>query len=303
MLFYKENLDVLKKNNIIQKIFFEQDGAKPHTSFNNKKLIKNLFGDYFIQNPPNSPDLAYPIETLWALLKKNVKKRMPKDLDELKKFTIEEWNKIPEDYPKKLVNNYLKRIKKVIEIKGNRLEPFHLNNIRKEIEEEEQRKSKEGKIKQKRGNINKRILKMKRIYNDKNLHRLRNKEIRGLKSLKKGVTQKYKKYKIKNVRARKREEKAKYDDKIKELREMALIEYLQHLRDEKEDELNWNKKYHVKNEEELEEDEETIDTMGETINKILKLGDFISKNNLKYKLAFKKLEYTFEEINEERKTK
>ena len=214
---------------------------------------------------------------------------MPKDLDELKKFTIEEWNKIPEDYPKKLVNNYLKRIKKVIEIKGNRLEPFHLNNIRKEIEEEEQRKSKEGKIKQKRGNINKRILKMKRIYNDKNLHRLRNKEIRGLKSLKKGVTQKYKKYKIKNVRARKREEKAKYDDKIKELREMALIEYLQHLRDEKEDELNWNKKYHVKNEEELEEDEETIDTMGETINKILKLGDFISKNNLKYKLAFKKI--------------
>ena len=84
---------------------------------------------------------------------------------------------------------------------------------------------------------------------------------------------------------------------------MALIEYLQHLRDEKEDELNWNKKYHVKNEEELEEDEETIDTMGETINKILKLGDFISKNNLKYKLAFKKLEYTWEEINEDRKTK
>ena len=52
------------------------------------------------------------------------------------------------------------------------------------------------------------------------------------------MTQKYKKYKIKNVRTRKREEKAKYDDKIKELREMALIEYLQHLRDEKEDKLN-----------------------------------------------------------------
>ena len=90
-----------------------------------------------IQNPPNSPDLAYPIETLWALLKKNVKKRMPKDLEELKKFTIEEWNKIPDDYPKKLVKNYLKRVKKVVEINGNRLEPFHLNEIRKEIEDEE----------------------------------------------------------------------------------------------------------------------------------------------------------------------
>ena len=49
-----------------------------------------MFGDNLIQNPPNSPDLAYPIETLWALLKKNVKKRMPQNLEELQKFTIEE---------------------------------------------------------------------------------------------------------------------------------------------------------------------------------------------------------------------
>ena len=33
------------------------------------------------------------------------------NVEELQKFTIEEWNKIPEDYPKKLVKNYLKRIK------------------------------------------------------------------------------------------------------------------------------------------------------------------------------------------------
>ena len=81
----------------------------------------------------------------YGLIKKNVKKRMPKDLDELQKFIIEEWNKIPEDYPKKFVSNYLERMKKVIEIKGNRLESFHLNSIRKEIEEEERRKSKEKK--------------------------------------------------------------------------------------------------------------------------------------------------------------
>ena len=166
LLFYKENIEELKKNNIIQKIFIEQDGATPHTSFNNKKLLKNLFGENLIQNPPNSPDLAYPIETLWALLKKNVKKRMPKNLEELQKYTIEEWNKIPEDYPKKLVKNYLKRIRKVIEIKGNRLEPFHLNDIRNEIEEEKQRrtdKSKEDIKKGKQGNNNKRILKKKYI--------------------------------------------------------------------------------------------------------------------------------------------
>ena len=32
---------------------------------------------------------------------------------------------------KKLVKNYIKRVKKVVEINGNRLEPFHLDEIRK----------------------------------------------------------------------------------------------------------------------------------------------------------------------------
>ena len=42
---------------------------------------------------------------------------------------------------------------------------------------------------------------------------------------------------------------------------MALIDYIQHLRDEKEEKLNQDKKYHTKAEESLEEDEETIATI------------------------------------------
>ena len=38
--------------------------------------------------PPTSPDLAYPIESLWANLKKNMKKRNPKDYEELKNFVL-----------------------------------------------------------------------------------------------------------------------------------------------------------------------------------------------------------------------
>jgi len=182
LLFYKENLEELKKNNIIKKIFFEWDGATPHMSFNNKKLIKNLFGENLIQNPLNSPDLAYPIETLRALLKKNVKKRMPKDLQELQKFTIEEWNKIPDDYPKKLVKNYLKR----------------------------------------------------------------NKEKRESKRSKKGISKKYKNSKVRNVRLKKKKEREELDEKIKDLKEMTLIDYLQHIRDQKETKLIWDKRYHTK---------------------------------------------------------
>ena len=33
-------------------IYFEQDGETPHTSQSNHFLIKKLFGDSFIQNPP-----------------------------------------------------------------------------------------------------------------------------------------------------------------------------------------------------------------------------------------------------------
>ena len=61
---------------------------------------------------------------------------------------------------------------------------------------------------------------------------------------------------------------------------MTLIDYLQHIRDEKETKLIWDKRYHTKTEELLEEDEETVATIDETINKILKLGDFIAKNKI-----------------------
>jgi len=230
---------------------------------------------------------------------------MPATLDELKKFTIEEWNNIPEEFAKKLVKNYLKRIRKVIEIKGNRLEPYHLNEIKKEEEKEKEEEKKEEKISDEiKSNKNKikeekiRILRIKKIYNDKNLNNLRKKEIKELKRQKKGVTEKYKRRKIKNVNSKKRIEKGDLDKKIKELKNMTLVEYLKHIRDEKEIELNWNKKYHTKSEEELEEGEETVDTINETINKILKLSQFIEKRKAKYKLAFKKIYYSWEEVKE-----
>ena len=91
--FYKENYEDFKRQN--ENLFFEQDGASCHTSKKIRVLLEKLFGDKLIQNAPHSPDIAYPIETLWAELKKRVKSRNPKNLEELKIITIEEWNKIP----------------------------------------------------------------------------------------------------------------------------------------------------------------------------------------------------------------
>ena len=112
------------------------------------------------------------------MLKKESKK-ISKKFRRIKKCTIEEWNKIQEELPQKLVKNFLKRVKKVIEIKGNRLEQFYLNKIRKEEEKEKEEKNDKELINKKR------ILKMKKIYNDKNLNKIRIKEIRKLNEEKK----------------------------------------------------------------------------------------------------------------------
>ena len=99
-------------------------------------MLEKFFGGKLIQNAPHSPDIAYPIETLWAELKKRVKNRKPKNLEELKEITIEEWNQIPKDYIKSLFTNFIKRCKKVIELNGARLEPEHLRDIRNEMAKE-----------------------------------------------------------------------------------------------------------------------------------------------------------------------
>ena len=79
LIYYKDSFEKFKDKGLL----FEQDGATPHTSIANKALIEKLFGEKsFIQNPPNSPDIAYPIETLWGYLKPRIKKRDPQNLEE-----------------------------------------------------------------------------------------------------------------------------------------------------------------------------------------------------------------------------
>ena len=148
-------------------LYFEQDGTTPHTSQSNQFLIKKLFRDNFIQNPPNSPDLAYPIENICGYLKPKIKKRNPKNLEELKKFTLKEWNSSPDRMIKQCGEGYIKRLKKIIEIKGERLEPYHLNLIQKELNQEPEEQE------EKQEQNEKRNLPMKIIYNDKRLEILK----------------------------------------------------------------------------------------------------------------------------------
>ena len=133
LLFFKEHMDnINKKNNI--KLIFEQDGAPAYKSKSNMNLLDKLFGESgWFQNPPNSPDLAYPIEDLWAIIKPRVKRRSPQNIEQLKQFLLEEWNSIPLKLVQNLCRGYVNRLKKVIELGGRKLEPEHLYKNSKEL--------------------------------------------------------------------------------------------------------------------------------------------------------------------------
>lgn len=108
-------------------LIFEQDGAQAHKSKSNIHLLNKLFCESGqIQNPPNSPDLASPIEDLWAILKPRVKRRNPNSIEQLKVFILEEWYSKPINLVQNLFKGYINRIKKVIELNGRILELEHL---------------------------------------------------------------------------------------------------------------------------------------------------------------------------------
>ena len=228
--FYKENYEEFKKNN--ENLYFEQDGASCHTSKKIKLLLENLFGDKLIQNAPHSPDIAYPIETLWAELKKRVKSRNPKNPEELKINTIEEWNKIPKDYVKKLFINFRKRCEKIIELNGGRLEPEHLREIRKEMEKEEENKEKINENEKADEVEQKQKLKLKLIYSKPELIKKAKKEISLLRKKIKAKKKELKKVKKEYTKARKFShkkgfeiEKEKDALKYKEIRNIELENY------------------------------------------------------------------------------
>lgn len=96
---------------------FQQDRDPKHTS----KIVSQWFREAKIdvlEWPSMSPDLN-PIEHLWSYLKKKVRERHPKNLDELARICEEEWNQIPPSVCAKLVDTYNNRLLEVIKSKGH----------------------------------------------------------------------------------------------------------------------------------------------------------------------------------------
>lgn len=98
---------------------FQQDNDPKHTSRLAKTFLQENFPEV-IDWPSNSPDLN-PIENLWSIVKSNVEKRMPKNIEELKRFMVEEWRNVPESTLVNLVKSMRRRCELIIQSNGERI--------------------------------------------------------------------------------------------------------------------------------------------------------------------------------------
>jgi len=98
---------------------FQQDNDPKHTSRVAKKFLGENIPEV-IDWPANSPDLN-PIENLWGIVKNNVKRRMPADIDDLQVYLKEEWEKIAGDTLINLIKSMPNRYQAIIDSNGERI--------------------------------------------------------------------------------------------------------------------------------------------------------------------------------------
>ena len=97
----------------------QQDNDPKHTSRLAKEFLQNNVPEV-MDWPSNSPDLN-PIENLWAIVKGNVERQMPKNLTDLERFMAEEWRNISETVIINLTGSMRRRCELIIEGNGERI--------------------------------------------------------------------------------------------------------------------------------------------------------------------------------------
>lgn len=95
---------------------FQHDRDPKHTSYLAKEwLLYN--SPKQLNSPPQSPDLN-PIEHLWEILERKVRKHKISNKNELKTVLLLEWNKINSSNTQPLVDSMPRRLKEVLKSKG-----------------------------------------------------------------------------------------------------------------------------------------------------------------------------------------
>lgn len=95
-----------------------QDNARPHVAGAVLQYFEQV-GIASLDWPPISPDLN-PIEHLWDILKRRIRARnpVPNSIETLRNAAHEEWNRIPQEVIRNLLQSMPRRMQAVIRVRG-----------------------------------------------------------------------------------------------------------------------------------------------------------------------------------------
>ena len=111
----------------LSNLWFQQDGATPHTARLTMEILREAFSDRIISRfsdfswPPRSPDLSPLDFFLWGYLKGRVYITKPSSLEELKSNIMGEINMITSDTLGKVMENAVKRMHACLDTNGDHL--------------------------------------------------------------------------------------------------------------------------------------------------------------------------------------
>lgn len=111
--FAKKYLNEPRTENFI----FQQDNDPKHTSMN-ARLFLTYNTPHQMKSPAQSPDLN-PIEHLWEVLERRLRKHQVRSKPHLKELLLDEWSQIPHDTVRKLAMSMPNRLRAVIKAKGH----------------------------------------------------------------------------------------------------------------------------------------------------------------------------------------
>lgn len=110
--------------NILQQLWWQQDGAPPHNALRVRSYLDEVFTNKWIGNrgvvewPPRSPDLSPLDFFLWGLVKNKLYKNNPENANQLRENIVAAFNEIPGRTIQRDIKNIRKRGQLCVEANG-----------------------------------------------------------------------------------------------------------------------------------------------------------------------------------------
>jgi inhibitor of nuclear factor kappa-B kinase subunit alpha len=103
---------------------FQQDSAPAHRAKNTQQWYRVNFPDFVSAGewPPYSPDLNPMDYSIWSILESRACAKPQNSLESLKRSLLAEWEKITVEEVRRVGENFTKRLKLCIKVRGGHFE-------------------------------------------------------------------------------------------------------------------------------------------------------------------------------------